>query len=96
VEVVDAARHALLVITKQDFGTSRWKWRSWWDKNRGESRLAWLLAGLEHREAAVRASASDELKSLGIDTLVYHEELPARERDQARQKWAVWYKQQRP
>ncbi len=96
IAVVDAARHALVQITKQDFGTSRWRWRSWWERNRGLSRLAWMLAGLDHSLPQVRASASEELEALGSDRFGFHRELPAGERDAARQRWAAWYKQHAP
>jgi hypothetical protein len=92
-DVVDSARRALIQIAKQDFGTSRWRWRSWWDKNRERSRIEWMLAGLSHRDAEVRASASEELQTLTSEYFGYHFDLPKREREEARQKWVAWYKQ---
>ncbi|MSP63625.1 MAG: hypothetical protein EXR72_25430 [Myxococcales bacterium] len=93
VDVVDAAHRALVQITKQDFGGSRWRWRSWWDKHHKASRIDWMLAGLNHRAAEVRLSASDELQSVTNDCFVYHADLPKRDREEARLKWAAWYKQ---
>jgi HEAT repeat protein len=92
-DVVEAARRALLQITKQDFGNSRWRWRSWWDRNREVPRLEWLLAGLDHREAEVRTSASEELAVVSTDHFGFHRDLPRPEREEARQKWLAWYKQ---
>jgi Type II secretion system (T2SS), protein E, N-terminal domain/HEAT repeats/PBS lyase HEAT-like repeat len=90
--VVLAARHALTEITKQDFGTSRWRWRSWWERHRNEPRLEWMLEGLGHPEAEVRESASEELRSLSTETFGYHFDLPKREREEARRKWIDWWR----
>jgi hypothetical protein len=93
--VVLAARHALLDITKQDFGNSRWRWRSWWERHRNEPRLEWLLEGLGHAEAEVRESASEELRTLSPDNFGYHFDLPKREREDARKKWVDWWRAQK-
>jgi hypothetical protein len=94
--VVLAARHALTEITKQDFGTSRWRWRSWWERHRNEPRLEWMLEGLGHPEAEVRESASEELRSLSTETFGYHFDLPKREREEARRKWIDWWRAKGP
>jgi hypothetical protein len=91
-ELVEVARRALMQIAKQDFGTSRWRWRSWWDRHRSQSRIEWLLAGLSHRDQTVRSSASDELQALTSDYFGYHYELSKRDREEARQKWMAWAK----
>jgi hypothetical protein len=91
--VVSASRRALIEITKQDFGTSRWRWRSWWDRHRHEQRTEWLLEGLGHAEADVRHSASEELRTLSSgEVFGYHFDLPKREREEARRKWVDWWR----
>ena len=90
--VVLSARHALLEITKQDFGTSRWRWRSWWERHRNEPRVEWMLEGLGHTEAEVRESASEELRSLSTESFGYHFDLPKREREEARRRWIDWWR----
>ena len=62
--VVSAARKALVEVTKQDFGTSRWRWRSWWERHRDQPRVEWMLEGLAHAEAEVRLSAAEELRAV--------------------------------
>src|SRR5262249_22068005 len=91
-DVVEVARRALVEITKQDFGTSRWRWRSWWERHRNQPRLEWLLEGLGHAEAEVRLSASEELKTLGREHFGYQFDLPKREREEARRKWVDWWR----
>ena len=93
--VVLAARHALTEITKQDFGTSRWRWRSWWDRHKSEPRLEWILEGLGHPEPEVRESASEELRTLSPESFGYHFDLPKREREEARRKWVDWWRAQK-
>ncbi|HZS38651.1 MAG TPA: HEAT repeat domain-containing protein [Polyangia bacterium] len=90
--VVAAARQALLEITKQDFGTSRWRWRSWWERHRNQPRVEWMLEGLGHAEAEVRLSASEELKTMTSEYFGYHFDLPKREREEARRKWIDWWR----
>ncbi len=90
--IVDAAHRSLVEITKQDFDLSRWRWRSWWDRNRSRPRTDWLIAGLLHKSPAVCESASAELALIADSRFCYHAELPAREREEARQKWTAWYK----
>jgi hypothetical protein len=94
-QVVASARRALVEITKQDFHTSRWRWRSWWDRHRDEPRLEWLLEGLGHSEADVRKSASEELRTVqdGGESFGYHFDMPKREREDARRKWVDWWRQ---
>jgi hypothetical protein len=87
---VVAARKALVEITKQDFGSSRWRWRSWWDRHRDQPRLEWMLEGLAHAEPEVRLSASEELRGISHEYFGYAFDLPKREREDARKKWVDW------
>jgi hypothetical protein len=90
--IVVSARRALVDITKQDFGTSRWRWRGWWDRHRNEPRVEWMLEGLGHAEAEVRLSASEELRALSSEYFGYHFDMPKREREEARRKWVDWWR----
>jgi hypothetical protein len=90
--IVQSARRALVDITKQDFGTSRWRWRSWWERHRNEPRVEWMLEGLGHAEAEVRLSASEELRELSSEYFGYHFDQPKREREEARRKWVDWWR----
>jgi hypothetical protein len=91
--VADAAHRALVVITKQDFDRSRWRWRAWYEKNRSRHRIEWMLEGLAHKAPEVRLSASEELKRLTSEYFGYHFDLPKREREEARRKWIAWWEQ---
>ncbi len=90
-----AARRALIAITKQDFGTSRWRWRSWWDRHKSEPRVEWMFEGLAHSEELVRGSAHDELRQLFPDQFGYQRDAPKRDREEARKKWLEWYRARR-
>lgn len=91
--VVTASRKALVDVTKQDFGTSRWRWRSWWERHRDEPRVEWMLEGLAHAEPEVRLSASEELRGVTSEYFGYAFDLPKREREDARRKWVEWYRE---
>jgi len=90
-----AAHAALIEITKQDFGTSRWRWRGWWERHGDEPRLEWLLEGLAHSESEVRKSASDELRTMSPESFGYEFDAPKREREEARRRWVDWFRQKR-
>ena len=94
--VVAAARKALVEVTKQDFGTSRWRWRSWWERHRDQPRVEWMLEGLAHAEAEVRLSASEELRGLSQQEFGYSFDGPKREREESRKKWVDWVRSHPP
>ncbi|MGZ3443187.1 MAG: HEAT repeat domain-containing protein, partial [Polyangia bacterium] len=94
--VVAAARKALVEITKQDFGTSRWRWRSWWERHRDQPRVEWMLDGLAHAEADVRLSAAEELRELTPKEFGYTFDAPKREREESRKKWVDWVRSHPP
>src|SRR5262249_24611445 len=91
--VQEAAHRALVVVTKQDFGNSRRRWRAWWAKNRDLHRIEWMLEGLAHRAPEVGRSAAEELKRVTQEYFGYHFDLPKREREEARKKWLIWWLQ---
>jgi len=92
-EAARVAGRALVSLTKQDFGDSNRKWRQWWDKNRRKNRIEWLLEGLGHKETEIRRSAVDDLRKATGEFFGYHPDLPRREREQARQRWMVWWQE---
>ena len=88
----NAANRALVAVTKQDFGNSRWRWRSWWDKHKGQPRTEWLFEGLAHANDDIRASASDELRRQFSEHFGYHWDAPKRDREDSRKRWIEWYR----
>ncbi len=86
-------RRALVSLTKQDFGASSRKWRSWWSRNRSKSRIEWMIDGLAHKDADVRRSAIEELRRLTGEYFGYHHDLPKKERNDARQRWERWWQE---
>jgi hypothetical protein len=88
----DHARRALVSLTSQDFGSSERKWRKWFDGARKRHRIEWLIEGLGHKEDAIREAAINDLRRLTGEYFGYHHDLPRRERDQAAEKWAGWWR----
>jgi hypothetical protein len=85
------ARRALVLITRQDFGTKAKKWRKWWEEHKGRSRIEWLLEALGHSETSLREAAVEELRRMTGEHFGYHADGPKREREEARQRWLKWW-----
>ena len=92
-ELAAGARQALIEITRQDFGASRRRWRSWFDAHGDEARVDWLFAGLGNKAPEIRFAASEELWRVTGEYFGYHYDSPKRERDQARDRWRAWWRQ---
>ena len=90
-QVVSAVRAALTSIARQDFGASSAKWQAWWDTNKDRHRLEWLIDALIHEEAALRAAAGEELKTLTKEYFGYYDDLPTRERERAQSRYRAWW-----
>lgn len=90
-EVTAAVRGALTAIARQDFGTSSQKWRAWWDQNSDRHRLEWLIDALMHDQAALRAAAGEELKTITKEYFGYYDDLPKRERERAQSRYREWW-----
>ncbi len=85
------ARRALVQLTKQNFGSSNRKWRAWWKKNRDRSRIEWLIDGLSSKEETLRRSSVEELRKLTGEYFDFQYDLPKRDREPARKRWADWW-----
>ena len=90
-EVAGAVRGALTAITRQDFGAMPAKWQTWWDANRDRHRLEWLIDSLMHDQAALRAAAGEELKTITKEYFGYYDDLPKRERERAQSRYREWW-----
>jgi hypothetical protein len=90
-EITAAARGGLVTITRQDFGFSLAKWQAWWTENKDRHRLEWLIDSLMHEHAALRAAASEELKTITKEYFGYYDDLPKRERERAQSRYREWW-----
>ncbi len=88
---VEHARRALVSLTRQDFAGSTRKWRGWWNKNKKNHRVEWLIEGLSHKDGAVRRAAAGDLRKMTGEYQGFHHDLSKKERDAAKQKWAMWW-----
>jgi HEAT repeat protein len=91
-EVSIAARTALVILSRQDFGRDSKKWQSWWSSNSGRHRIEWLIDALTHEEGRLRRVAGQELKALTKEYFGYYDDLPRKERDRAQQRYREWWK----
>jgi hypothetical protein len=90
-QVAAAVRVALTAITRQDFGASSQKWQPWWEANKDRHRLEWLIDALMHDQAALRAAAGEELKTITKEYFGYYDDLPKRERERAQSRYRDWW-----
>lgn len=91
VEVVRAAHASLVRLTCQDFGTSKRKWISWFDKHGDRHRVEWLIDALTHSDERLRRRAGDELTHLTQEYFGYEPGLSKKEREAVQQKYRVWW-----
>lgn len=89
--VANAARIALVLITKSDFGHDSRAWFEWWDENGERHRLEWLIDALMSDSSVLRASAGDELKAITKEYFGYYEDLPRREREKVQARYRQWW-----
>ncbi len=85
------AQTALTELTRQQYGSSVRKWRSWWTKNKSRSRIEWLIDALSHRNTDARREAMEDLRSLTGEAFGYDHNAGKRKREAAKQKWLKWW-----
>lgn len=93
-EIGDAARRALLMITRQDFGRDPRRWQEWWLRSSGRHRIEWLIDALMHEQPSLRRAAADELKLLTKEYFGYYDDLPKRERERAQAQYRAWWERE--
>jgi hypothetical protein len=86
-----AAQRALVLITRQDFGTTAQHWIDWWSEASSRHRVQWLIDALLHVDGTIRHEASEELKKLTGQFFGYYYNLPRRERERAHQRYLEWW-----
>jgi hypothetical protein len=91
-EVALAARRALVVVCRQDFGRDTRRWLAWWASSSSRHRIEWLIDALTHEVPAMRRAAGQELKSTTKEYFGYYDDLPKRERERAQQRYRDWWK----
>jgi hypothetical protein len=91
-EVAPAARRALMMVSRQDFGRDTRRWLAWWASNSSRHRIEWLIDALTHEVPAMRRIAGQELKALTKEYFGYYDDLPKRERERAQQRYRDWWK----
>ncbi len=80
-DIADAARRALMLVTRHDFGRDRDAWYDWWQTHAAEHRAEWLIAALIEEQAPLRRAAADDLERLSGRGFDYDDRDPrARER----------------
>jgi HEAT repeat protein len=89
--MVDAARAALGVVTRQDLGRKPEMWEAWWRANKPRHRIEWLIDALTHEASSLRRAAGEELEQLTKESFGYFDDLPTRELERAQQRYRAWW-----
>jgi hypothetical protein len=92
-EIARAAHASLVRLACQDFGNSKRKWASWFEKHRDRHRVEWLIEALMHSDERLRRRAGDELQHLTQEYFGYEAGAPKKERQVAQEKYRVWWQQ---
>ncbi len=92
--ILEAARTALIVVTRQDLGRSPDVWMAWWAGHQSEHRIEWLIRALTHESSSIRRAAGDELKLVTREYFGYYDDLPPRERERAQERYATWWREE--
>jgi hypothetical protein len=90
--VAQAARRALSLVSRQDFGGDMRRWLAWWSTNSSRHRVEWLIDALTHDQIGIRKAAAQELKTVTREYFGYYEDLPKRERERAQQRYRDWWR----
>lgn len=93
-EVSAAARRALSLVTRQDFGRDAQRWGEWWAVNASRHRVEWLIDALMHELPSMRRAAGDELKHLTKEYFGYYDDLPKKERERAHGRYRDWWERE--
>ena len=91
VDVVQAARRALVTLARHDVGASPAAWAEWWRHNSSRHRIEWLIDALTDESAEIRRAAGEELKAQTREYFGYYDDLPPGERAHAQQKYREWW-----
>jgi hypothetical protein len=92
-ELVRAAHASLVRVTCQDFGNSRRKWASWFEKHAAKHRVEWLIDALRHSDERLRRRAGDELEHLTQEDFGYDPGSSKKEREAVQDKYRLWWQQ---
>ena len=93
-DVADAARRALLLITRQDHARDARRWHEWWSRNAARHRVEWLMDALMHDQPSLRRAAGDELKLITKEYFGYYDDLPKKERERAQSLYRTWWERE--
>jgi len=89
--VVATAHDALVRLTRQDLGGDARPWLAWWETNGSRHRIEWLIDALTNDVTEIRRAAGEELRAITREYFGYASDLPARDRERARQRYHDWW-----
>ncbi len=94
-DVSEAARRALIGITRQDFGVDAGSWTEWWSISGQCDRIEWLIDAFSHGSPILRRAAADDLLELTGEYVGFHEEMNPEELERAAGVYRAWWEKQK-
>ncbi len=94
VDVVSAARTALISITGHDADTDIAKWQRWLDLNGERHRIEWLIDALMSGAEDLRARAGEELERITGQMHGYRSAITHAERLQIQRRYREWWERE--
>ncbi len=90
-DIVNAARGALEVLTRHDFGADPRRWLQFWQENASLHRVQWLIDALLGEREELAQAAAIELVQLTKQNYGYSLALPYSERERAVARYREWW-----
>jgi hypothetical protein len=90
-DIVNAARGALEVLTRHDFGADPRRWLQFWQENASLHRVQWLIDSLLGEREELAQAAAIELVQLTKQNYGYSLALPYSERERAVARYREWW-----
>ncbi len=93
-DVADAARRALVIITRQDHARDVRRWHEWLSRNVARHRIEWLIDALMHEQPSLRRAAGERAQAhhQGVLRLLRRSAEEGRERAQS--LYRTWWERE--
>ena len=91
-EVAETASWALVELTRHNFGLDPGNWRDWWNHNRDQHRVEWLMAALTVDDEVNRQAAYEELFTMTGLSFGYQPDMALEDLVDTQDKFYDWWR----
>lgn len=90
-DVCEAARRALIGITRCDFGLDVGLWTEWWSVSGQGNRIEWLIDALANGSPMLRRAAADDLLEITGEYVGFHDDMNEEQLARAVEVYRTWW-----